>query len=102
MGIRTRINTIFKSNINHLVTSAEDPEKIINQSVEEMQDSFDSAKKRVLALGTEIEDNKRYRSNISEQIEYWTDKSHEFVKSEMDENARQAIRKRKPSSPPST
>lgn len=95
MGIRTRLNTIFKSNINHIVTSAEDPEKIINQSVEEMQDSFDAAKKRVFALSTEIEDNKRYMNNISEQIEYWTDKTHEFVKSDMDENAKQAIRKRR-------
>ncbi|NIS08182.1 MAG: hypothetical protein GWO07_05340 [Candidatus Dadabacteria bacterium] len=95
MGIRTRLNTIFKSNINHIVTSAEDPEKIINQSVEEMQDSFDAAKKRVFALSTEIEDDKRYMNNISEQIEYWTDKTHEFVKSDMDENARQAIRKRR-------
>ncbi|NIP38790.1 MAG: hypothetical protein GWO07_08610 [Candidatus Dadabacteria bacterium] len=95
MGIRTRINTIFKSNINHLVTSAEDPEKIINQSVEEMQDSFDAAKKRVLALKSEIDDSRRYKKNISEQIDYWTDKTSEFVTADMDENARQTIRKRR-------
>jgi len=95
MGIRTRLNTIFKSNINHLVTSVEDPDKIINQALEEMQDSFDAANKRVRSLGREIEDSRRYLSNISEQIEYWTERTLEFVKSEMDENARQAIGKRR-------
>ncbi len=57
MGIRTRVSTIFKSNVNHLVTCAEDPEKIINQSIEEMEDSFDAAKKRVMGLRNEIEDS---------------------------------------------
>jgi phage shock protein A len=95
MGIRTRLSTIFKSNVNHLVTCAEDPEKIINQSLEEMEDSFDAAKKRVMTLKNEIEDNQRYKKNILEQIEYWAKKTEEFVNGDMDENAKQAIRKRR-------
>lgn len=79
MGIRTRVSTIFKSNVNHLVTCAEDPEKIINQSIEEMEDSFDAAKKRVKGLRNEIEDSERYKKNILEQIDYWTKRTEEFV-----------------------
>ena len=95
MGIRTRVSTIFKSNVNHLVTCAEEPEKIINQSIEEMDDSFDAAKNRVMALKNEIEDNRRYKKNILEQIGYWAKKTQEFVNGDMDENARQAIAKRR-------
>ena len=95
MGIRTRVSTIFKSNVNHLVTCAEDPEKIINQSIEEMEDSFDAAKKRVMGLRNEIEDSDRYKKNILEQIDYWTKRTEEFVNGDMDENAKQAIRKRR-------
>ena len=95
MGIRTRVSTIFKSNVNHLVTCAEDPEKIINQSIEEMEDSFDAAKKRVMGLRNEIEDSERYKKNILEQIDYWTKRTEEFVNGDMDENAKQAIRKRR-------
>lgn len=95
MGIRTRVSTIFKSNVNHLVTCAEEPEKIINQSIEEMDDSFDAAKKRVMGLKHEIEDNKRYKKNILEQIDYWDKKIKEFANGDMDENAKQAIRKRR-------
>ena len=95
MGIRTRVSTIFKSNINHLVTCAEEPEKIINQSIEEMEDSFDAAKKRVMGLKNELEDSGRYKKNILEQIGYWAEKTKEFVSGDMDENARQAIRKRR-------
>jgi len=95
MGIRTRVSTIFKSNVNHIVTCAEDPEKIINQSIEEMEDSFDAARKRVMGLRNEIEDSGRYKKNVLEQTGYWAKKTEEFVNGDMDENAKQAIRKRR-------
>lgn len=95
MGMKTRISNIFKSNINHFITCAEDPHKIINNSVEELDDSLESAKRRVINLKNEIEDNKRYQINISDQVKYWRNKAESFVMGGMEENAKLAIKKRR-------
>jgi phage shock protein A len=40
MGLLDRIGRAIRANINHLVGQAEDPEKILEQTVLEMQDDL--------------------------------------------------------------
>ena len=47
MGIFSRLGTLIKSNINDLITKAEDPEKMLSQVLIEMQQQLVEAKKAV-------------------------------------------------------
>jgi phage shock protein A len=46
MGILDRIRTVLKSNINALISKAEDPEKMLNQLIIDMNESLLEAKKQ--------------------------------------------------------
>ena len=56
MGIFNRISTIFRSNANAALDKMEDPEKILNQSILDMQTKLSEAKKQVAVA---IADEKR-------------------------------------------
>ena len=56
MGIFSRLAQLIKSNLNDLVSKAEDPEKMLNQIVLDMQTQLVEAKKQVAAS---IADEKR-------------------------------------------
>jgi len=40
MGLLDRIGMVVKSNVNAMVTAAEDPEKILEQSIIDMQEDL--------------------------------------------------------------
>jgi len=56
MGIFSRLGTLIKSNINDLITKAEDPEKMLSQVLLEMQQQLVEAKK---AVAVAIADEKK-------------------------------------------
>src|SRR5688500_19533409 len=58
MGIFDRFATLIKSNINDLISSAENPEKMLNQIIVDMRDQLVKAKQQVAAA---IADEKRLR-----------------------------------------
>ena len=66
MGIFSRLGTLIKSNLNDLISKAEDPQKMLNQIVLEMQNQLVEAKKQV---ATSIADEKRLKKQWDEQIE---------------------------------
>src|SRR5690606_39125681 len=53
MGIFSRFNRVLKSNLNNLVDKAEDPAKLINQTIIEMEAELKNARKELVqTLGT--------------------------------------------------
>ena len=65
MGIFSRLGTLIKSNLNDLISKAEDPQKMLNQIVVEMQNQLVEAKKQV---ATSIADEKRLKKQWDEQV----------------------------------
>jgi len=64
MGIFQRIGTLIKSNINDLISKAEDPEKMLSQVLVDMKNQLVEAKKQVaVAIG----DEKRLKKQWDEQ-----------------------------------
>ena len=49
MGIFTKLSTVIKSNINDLISKAENPEKMLNQIILDMRDQLAKAKREVAA-----------------------------------------------------
>lgn len=95
MGLKNRMGFLIKSQLNHIVTRSEDPEKIINQAVEEIDDGLESARSRLSALEFRVEEDQRLLERIGEQISYWQEKAEGFVEDGMEENAKEAVRMRR-------
>ena len=66
MGIFSRLGTLIKSNLNDLISKAEDPQKMLNQLVTDMQNQLVEAKKQV---AVSIADQKRLEKQRDEQTE---------------------------------
>jgi phage shock protein A len=91
MGIFSRLGTLIKSNLNDLISKAEDPQKMLNQIVLEMQNQLVEAKKQV---ATSIADEKRLKKQWDEQIELskeWERKAMLAVRSNDDGLAKEAL-----------
>lgn len=91
MGIFSRLGTLIKSNINDLITKAEDPEKMLSQVLLEMQQQLVEAKKAVaIAIADEKKLQKQYTSE-SDKAKEWERKAMVAVRAGDDNLARQAL-----------
>ena len=91
MGILDRIRTVLKSNINALISKAEDPEKMLNQLLMDMNEQLLEAKKQV---AMSIADEKKLERQMLEnkaQGEDWEKKAMLAVKASKDDLAREAL-----------
>ncbi len=91
MGIFSRLGTLIKSNINDLITKAEDPEKMLTQVLLEMQQQLVEAKKAVaVAIADEKKLQKQYQAETDKAKE-WERKAMVAVRAGDDNLARQAL-----------
>jgi len=95
MGLNNRIGTIAKSQFNHWVTKAEDPLKIINQVVQEMDEGLERSKGKLEQLKLRIKEEDRFLSKFKQQISYLEEKAVYYVEKGMEENAKDSIRKKR-------
>jgi phage shock protein A len=91
MGIFSRLGTLIKSNINDLITKAEDPEKMLNQVLLEMQQQLVEAKKSVaMAIADEKKLQKQYNQELDRGKE-WERKAMVAVRAGDDGLAKEAL-----------
>ncbi|HKE19757.1 MAG TPA: PspA/IM30 family protein [Kofleriaceae bacterium] len=91
MGIFSRLGTLIKSNLNDLISRAEDPEKMLNQVLLEMQQQLVEAKKAVaVAIADEKRLQKQYNAELDKSKE-WERKAMLAVRAGDDNLARQAL-----------
>jgi phage shock protein A len=91
MGIFSRLGTLIKSNLNDLITKAEDPEKMLEQVLLEMQQQLVEAKK---AVAMAIADEKKLQKQASvetDKAKEWERKAMIAVRGGDDTLARQAL-----------
>src|SRR5438093_499126 len=69
MGIFDRLSTLFRSNINDLISRAENPEKMLNQLIVDMRSQLAKAKQQVASA---IADESVFETfeRMTEQIEH--------------------------------
>jgi phage shock protein A len=94
MGIFSRISSLFKSNINDIISKAEDPEKMLNQVVLDMQNQLVEAKKQV---AVSIADQKRLEKQRDEQADLaqeWERKAMLAVRADDENLAREALKRK--------
>src|SRR3954469_750568 len=91
MGIFDRFSSLLKSNINDLISRAEDPEKMLTQILADMRGQLVKAKQQVASA---IADEKRLRDQAD--VEYkqageWEQRAMLAVKETRDDLAKQAL-----------
>lgn len=95
MGILSRLATLIKSNLNDLISRSEDPEKMLDQIVLDMNTQLLEAKKQV---AVSIADEKRLRAQADQQkalVADWEKKAMLAVRASNDELAREALARKK-------
>ena len=91
MGIFTKLSTVIKSNINDLISRAENPEKMLNQIILDMRDQLAKAKREVAAA---IADERKLKSQLDTEVKQARDWQHRAmlaVKEGRDDLAKQAL-----------
>jgi phage shock protein A len=91
MGIFDRLSTLLRSNLNDLISSAENPEKMLNQIIADMAGQLAKAKQQVAAA---IADEKRLRDQADaeyRQAEDWEKRAVLAVQEGRDDLAKQAL-----------
>jgi phage shock protein A len=94
MGLFSRIGTLFKSNVNDIISKAEDPEKMLNQVVLDMQNQLVDAKKQV---AVSIADQKRLEKQRDEQADLaqeWERKAMLAVRAGDENLAKEALKRK--------
>ena len=94
MGIFDRISTILRANINDLLDKAEDPEKMLDQIIRDMDNEIREAKYQVANM---IAQEKGLKADLDEgqslSVE-WQKKAELAVQKGADDLAREALRRK--------
>jgi phage shock protein A len=91
MGIFKRLGDVFRANINDMISKAENPEKMLNQMVMDMQGHLIESKKSVASA---IADEKRLERQMKEhltQAQDWEKKAMLAVNAGKDDLAKEAL-----------
>ena len=95
MGILDRVSRLVRANVNDLVDRAEDPEKMIDQILRDMQSNIATARAQVAAMiaqEKELEADLEETRNLSNE---WAEKARRAVAAGKDDLARQALRRKR-------
>jgi phage shock protein A len=94
MAILQRFWTVIKSNLNHMIGKAEDPEKMLNQMLLDMQEQLINAKKQVaVAIADEKRLLKQHEDERAKALE-WEQKAMLAINAGKDDLARQALERK--------
>lgn len=91
MGIFQKLSTVIKSNINDLISRAENPEKMLNQIILDMRDQLAKAKREVAAA---IADERKLKAQLEDEVKQareWESRAMLAIKEGRDDLAKQAL-----------
>jgi len=91
MGLFDRLSSLIKANLNDLISKAEEPEKLLEQSILDMRSQLAKAKQQVAAA---IADEKRLRDQAEQeakQSQEWEQRAMLAIQQNRDDLARQAL-----------
>jgi phage shock protein A len=91
MGLFSRFKRAVKSNINDMISKAENPEKMLNQLILEMNEQLIESKKTVAAAIADEKKMERQMAMNREQAAEWERKAMLAVKAGHDDMAKEAL-----------
>lgn len=97
MGILDRMSRLVRANVNEIIDRAEDPEKMIDQIIRDMQTNITDARRQVAAMiaqEKELDADLRESGQLSDE---WGAKAKRAVDAGKDDLAREALRRKRDS-----
>jgi phage shock protein A len=91
MGIFSRLKNVVSSNINDLIDKAENPEKMLNQLIIDMNEQLIESKKAVAMAIADEKKLEREMFNQQAQSQEWEKKAMLAVKAGQDDLAKEAL-----------
>jgi phage shock protein A len=91
MGFFSRLKSLIFSNVNHAIDKAEDPEKMLNQLIIEMNQQLIESKKSVALAIADEKKLERETQNQLAQSEEWERKAVMAVEAGKDDLAKEAL-----------
>src|SRR5512138_962394 len=91
MGILERTSQILRANINDMLTHAEDPEKMLNQILRDMEDAIERGQGQI---AEQIAAEKMMQADLEsskKSADEWGQKAELAVSKGMDDLAREAL-----------
>ncbi len=95
MGILDRMSRLIRANVNDMIDRAEDPEKMIDQILRDMESNIRTARSQVAAM---IAQEKELEADLNETKQLsaeWGAKAKRAVDAGKDELAREALRRKR-------
>lgn len=94
MGLVDRIVRVIKANINHLIGEAEDPEKILEQTILDMQEELVLMRQAVAGAIATQKRTERDVSNAEKNATDWYNRAQMALQKGDENLAREALRRR--------
>jgi len=95
MGLLDRIGMVAKSNLNALVTAAEDPEKILEQSIIDMQEDLVQLRQAVAQSMASFKRQEQQYNQAQTQAVEWERKAMLALQKGAEDLAREALNRKK-------
>ena len=95
MGLMDRISRLVRANVNDIIDKAEDPEKMLDQILRDMQSNIQTARGQVAAMiaqEKELEADMKETRTLALQ---WSAKAQRSVEAGRDDLAREALRRKR-------
>jgi phage shock protein A len=90
-----RLTRLIRANINDLIDQAEDPEKMIDQLLREMQENINLARSQVAAMVAQEKELELDAAETTKLAEEWGRKAERAVTAGKDDLAREALRRKR-------
>lgn len=94
MSIINRFTTIMKANINDLLDKCENPAKMVDQTLRELNENLAEVKKETAGVMAEEQRCKRNYEAVVADIEKWTGYAEKAINAGNDDDAREFIAKK--------
>jgi phage shock protein A len=94
MGIVDRIKLNARANINHILSKAENPQKMLDQFLSEMRNSIQEVREAVSTAIVGVKKLEREISDSAEKVDHWQERALLAMKRDNEELARKALGKK--------
>lgn len=94
MSLLKRLSDLIRSNVNDALDKAEDPRKILEQTILDMEGEHKKAKKMLLETLTLLKQSEKQAETYKKQSSDWESKAMAALKSGSEDLARQALQEK--------
>ncbi len=95
MGLFDRVGRIIRSNINSIVSAAEDPEKILNQTINDMSEDLIQLRQAVATAIASQKRMERQHDQAQQQVDEWQRRAELALRNNDENLAREALVRKK-------